>query len=289
LLHAWGENLQSFDEAVETLINLGLTVLQAKVYLSLAKLGTSKGRATAKEAKVAPQDVYRVLAELQKAGLVEKIIAKPNKYCPLPIEQGLEMLIKRRKNQTERLERSVKSVSKLFHPAVKGVQKTEQGDFVLIGKEEPLKNRAHRMLETAHVSLDLMNEINDGMIGHDNLFSLETKFLNRGGRIRDILSKATPTFHLTKTFCSLQQRYPEFQARYLDIPTPAILMIKDDKEALISTKAKTKTLMQPFLWTDNPVLVQILQQWYKQIWEKSSQENIIMHVPTRAVDSKKVQ
>lgn len=278
--------MQSFDEPVETLINLGLTMLQAKVYLSLAKRGTSTGRSTAKEAKVAPQDVYRVLAELQDTGLVEKIISKPNKYCAMPIEQGLAMLIKRRKNQTRQLERSVKIVSKLFHPSLKGAQKTEEGDFVLIGKEEPLKNRAHRMLETAHVSLDLMNEINEGMMGHDNLYNLETKFLNRGGRIRDILSKATPTFHLTKTFCSLQQRYPEFQARYLDSPAPAIVMIKDGIEALVSTKAKTKTFMQPFLWTDNPILVQIIQQWYNQVWDKSSQENIIMHMSARTVETK---
>ena len=257
-------------------------MLQAKVYLSLAKIGISTGRSTAKEAKVAPQDVYRVLAELQETGLVEKIISKPNKYCAINIDQGLAMLIKRRKNQTKLLERSVKTVSKLFYPTLKGAQKTGEGDFVLIGKEEPLKNRANRMLETAHVSLDLMNEINDGMMGHDNLYSLETKFLNRGGKIRDILSKATPIFHLTKTFCSLQQRNPEFQVRYLDFPAPAILIIKDGKEALVSTKEKTKTLMQPFLWTDNPILVQIIQQWYNQVWESSSQENIIMHVSARA-------
>lgn len=280
--------MQSFDEPVETLINLGLTVLQAKVYLSLAKLGTSTGRTTAKDAKVAPQDVYRVLAELQEAGLVEKIIAKPNKYCPMPINQGFAMLIKRRKNQTKQLERSVKTVSKMFQPAIKGAQKTEEGDFVLIGKREPLENRAHQMVETAHANIDLMNEINDGMIGHDSLYALEAKFLNRGGRIRDILSKATPTFHLTKTFCSLQQRYPEFQARYLDFPAPAILMIKDGKEALVSTKAKTKTLMQPFLWTNNLVLVQIIQQWYNQVWEKSSQENIIMNVSAKTVQAKNI-
>lgn len=279
--------MQSFDEPVETLINLGLTVLQAKVYLGLAKLGTSTGRVTAKEATVAPQDVYRVLAELQETGLVEKIIAKPNKYCAMPIEEGLAMLINRRKSQTKQLEKSVKAVSKLFHPSLKEAQKTEEGDFVLIGKEEPIKNRAHRMIETTHSSLDLMNEFNNGTMGHDNLYNLEMKLLNRGGKIRDILSRTTPTFHLTKTFCSLQQRHPEFQVRYLDFPAPAILMIKDGKEALISTKTKTKTLKQPFLWTDNAILVQIIQQWYNQVWEKSSQEKIIMNLSTRTAEAKR--
>ena len=94
------------EETVQTLVNLELTVLQAKVYLALVKLGTSTGRTTAKAAKVASQDVYRVLTELQEKGLVEKIIAKPNKYRPIPLKDGLSMLLQRRNKQTAELKKA---------------------------------------------------------------------------------------------------------------------------------------------------------------------------------------
>jgi sugar-specific transcriptional regulator TrmB len=277
--------MKSFDEAVETLINLGLTVLQAKVYLTLAKLGTSTGRATAKEAKVAPQDVYRVLTELQETGLAEKIIAKPNKYQAMPLDQGLSMLLERRNDQTERLKKSVSAVSRLFPASYKETQKNETGDFVLVAKDEPIRNKATRMFETAHLSLDLMNEINEGMTAHDNLCNLEVKLLKKGGKIRDILCKETPNFQIAKSCSALLQRYPDFQVRYLNY-APAKVIIKDGKEALVSTKTKAKTFQQPFLWTDNPTLVQIIQQWYNEVWQKSSQENISLHLPTRAIEAK---
>jgi hypothetical protein len=47
-----GQRLQSVDESVQTLVNLRLTVLQAKVYIALAKSGTSTGKTTAKVAQV---------------------------------------------------------------------------------------------------------------------------------------------------------------------------------------------------------------------------------------------
>jgi DNA-binding MarR family transcriptional regulator len=277
--------MQSFDEAVETLINLGLKVLQAKVYLTLAKLGTSTGRATAKEAKVAPQDVYRVLTELQEAGLVEKIIAKPNKYQAMPLDQGLSMLLERRNNQTERLKKAVSTVSRLFPAFCNETQEKDMGDFVLVAKDEPIRNKATRMIETAHVSLDLMNEINEGMTAYDNLYNLEMKLLKKGGKIRDILCKETSNFQVAKCFSALLQRYPDFQVRYLNF-SPAKIIIKDGKEVLLSTKTKAKTFQQPFLWTDNPILVHIIQQWYNGIWDKSSQENVILHLPKRSIEAK---
>jgi sugar-specific transcriptional regulator TrmB len=70
--------------------------LQAKVYIALAKLGTLTGRVTAKEAKVASQDVYRVLAELEEKNLVEKIIVTPNKYRPVPVQDVLSILLKQK-------------------------------------------------------------------------------------------------------------------------------------------------------------------------------------------------
>ncbi|MCW4019121.1 MAG: hypothetical protein NWF00_10680 [Candidatus Bathyarchaeota archaeon] len=84
------------EEAIQTLVNLGLTVLQAKVYLALVTVGTTTGRITAKAANVASQDVYRVLTELQEKGLAEKIIAKPNKYKPTPVQNGISALLKQK-------------------------------------------------------------------------------------------------------------------------------------------------------------------------------------------------
>ncbi|MCW4018846.1 MAG: hypothetical protein NWF00_09260 [Candidatus Bathyarchaeota archaeon] len=115
------------DEAAPTIVKLGLTFLQAKVYLALVTLGTSTGRTAAKVAKVASQDVYRVLAELQEKGLVEKVIGKPNRYNPTPIQEGICLLLKRKAKEYKENERKAEEILDDFKR--KQQENTENNEF----------------------------------------------------------------------------------------------------------------------------------------------------------------
>jgi len=266
--------LQAIDKAIETLINLGLTVLQAKVYLALAKLGTSTSRAAAKEAKVASQDVYRILSELQETGLVEKVIAKPNIYHAMPLSKGLSMLLQRRKTLTRQLEKTANRISKDFDCILHAAEKTDVGSFVLIQKEEPIKSKAFELLDTAQVSLELMHDTRDS-VAYGELYNIGQKLSAKEVKVRDIVSKSNQNLQVTKAFSSLIQKHPSFQVRYIDVPAPAKLIIKDSKEVLVSTTIKSNALLPAFLWSDNPILVKIVQQWFSNIWEKSVEENFL--------------
>ncbi len=270
--------MQSFDEAVETLINLGLTVLQAKVYVALAKLGTSTSRSIAKEAKVAPQDVYRILSELQETGLVEKIIAKPNMYHAMPFAKGLSMLLQRRKEKTRQLERTANQISKEFDSTLRATVKTDIGNFVLIQKEEPIKSKAFELLDTAQISLDLMHDTCD-TVAYGELYSISQKLSGKEVKVRDLVSRSNQSMQVTKAFASVIQKCPTFKVRYLDFSAPAKIIIKDNKEVLISTTTKPNASMKAFLWSDNPILVQITQQWFSNLWDKSIKEDFVLQIP----------
>ena len=267
-----GRSLQLEEKATQTLVNLGLTVLQAKVYIALVKSGTSTGRTTAKAAKVASQDVYRILTDLHERGLIEKIISKPNKHRPLPLKEGLQMLFQQRNKQTEELKRAAFEMSKNFLSSNILEDKNETCDFVMISNKEPFENRLKGMWETAQTSVDLMNEFQEELTEHEKIYELEIKALNKGVKIRDTLIKTQNGTKTSKSFLALLKRKPEFQARYLHCTLPAKLIIKDNKEVLISTSTKANTLAQPFLWSNNLILIQVIQQWYDIMWEKSSKE-----------------
>jgi sugar-specific transcriptional regulator TrmB len=270
--------LQAIDEAVETLINLGLTVLQAKVYIALAKLGTSTSRSTAKEAKVASQDVYRILSELQETGLVEKIIAKPNMYHAMPFAKGLSMLLQRRKVKTRELEKTANLISKEFDCTLRVAERTEMGSFVLIQKEEPIKSKAFELLDTAQISLDLMHDTHD-TAAYGELYNIGQKLSAKEIKVRDLVSRSNQSLQVTKAFASVIQKYPTFQLRYLDTSAPAKLIIKDSKEVLVSTTTKPNGSMQAFLWSDNPILVQIIQQWFANVWDRSIKKDLLLQIP----------
>jgi len=275
---AEGVKLQSIDEAVETLINLGLTILQARVYVALAKLGTSTSRLTAKEAMVASQDVYRILSELQETGLVEKIIAKPSMYHAMPLAKGLSMLLQRRKEKTRQLERTANLISKEFESTLRTTVKTDIGSFVLIQKEEPIKSKAFELLDTAQMSLELMHDTHDTAT-YGELYNIGQKLSAKEIKVRDLVSRSNQSLQVTKAFASIIQKYPTFQLRYLNSSAPAKLIIKDSKEVLVSTTTKPNGSIHAFLWSDNPILVQIIQQWFVNVWDRSIKEDVFLQIP----------
>jgi sugar-specific transcriptional regulator TrmB len=56
----------SDENATQTLIQLGLTILEARIYLSLCRYESLTTKALSELTKTAQPDTYRVLAKLQK-------------------------------------------------------------------------------------------------------------------------------------------------------------------------------------------------------------------------------
>ena len=65
----------------QILTNLGLTPVQARVYLALVESGPLRISAISKASDVARPDVYRILSNLEKIGLVEKITSHFQRVC----------------------------------------------------------------------------------------------------------------------------------------------------------------------------------------------------------------
>ena len=69
----------------ETLVGLGLSAAQAKVYLAIYKSGKAKASAICKSSGIVRQDLYRIIDSLQEVGLIEKVITFPAEYSALPV------------------------------------------------------------------------------------------------------------------------------------------------------------------------------------------------------------
>ena len=78
---------------VIALMEIGFTKTQAKLYLTLLKLGITDTPSLSKKTGVPSQVTYRTLGELQQKGLVEKIIGIPQKYRAAPFSDGLSVMV----------------------------------------------------------------------------------------------------------------------------------------------------------------------------------------------------
>lgn len=83
---------------IKALIGLGLTRLDAEIYVYLAKKGSRRIVTLARALNYNRQKIYPSLNKLQRKGLVikDQIV-----YSALPFEEALDLLIKREKEQAQ--------------------------------------------------------------------------------------------------------------------------------------------------------------------------------------------
>ena len=89
---------------LDRLPEYGLTEVQTKVYYHLLTLGETSSTKVAKQINVHRSEVYRVLRELAKKGIVtEKKGERPILYTPTPPEEALNILLEQQSKTLQRL------------------------------------------------------------------------------------------------------------------------------------------------------------------------------------------
>jgi sugar-specific transcriptional regulator TrmB len=88
----------SLELIIKALIGLGLSRSDAEVYVYLAKKGPQKTVDLAKALNLSRKKIYSSLKNLQNKGLVTK---DRTMFSALPFEEALELLIEKKKEQTE--------------------------------------------------------------------------------------------------------------------------------------------------------------------------------------------
>jgi len=78
------------DEEIELLTKLGLTSLQARVYLALDKIKIETAKGIANITEIDRANIYRILSSLQSIGLVEKKLTPGQSFfLPLTFKGGI--------------------------------------------------------------------------------------------------------------------------------------------------------------------------------------------------------
>ena len=87
-------------------MSLGLTEVDAEIYLLLAAEGPQKGRNVAEVLKLYRQQLYRSLKRLQKKGVIHATLERPASFSAVSLEKILDSLIEAKKEQALALQES---------------------------------------------------------------------------------------------------------------------------------------------------------------------------------------
>ena len=255
----------SHQDKTELLKNLGLTTLQAKVYLAIINLGDATAQEIADLSKVARADTYRIINQLSKMGVVSKIISTPTKFQALSLKEAASLLFERHNMRYYKLKTKIKEiVEKDFTEKRKNRQ--ERYTFSRLSENAPwLRNNALRLAR--YKTFDLMTSAR--RLGSRIVFD-ETPFRNaskKGTRIRIMVDKPksdSPLFHVLKDLNEIKN----VEVKLLETESPVIVIIIDGNEAALALKPSGR-VGPPYLLSKHPSYVHIARQYFDVQWAKA--------------------
>lgn len=245
------------ERAVATLLKLGLTVLQAKVYLALATSGPYTGRATASSTHIATNDVYRILHELQEKGLVEKIVTKPTMYKSVQINDGLSSLLESKKEEYIETKRQVKALSNAIGE-IRKQDRAPQSDpqFIITSQIKTLIKMHEKLANASTNSIDFVLPIKTKQALYKYSEFIDPA-IKRKVKIRAI------TIDKEKNQSS---KNPLFEVRTVpDINQPIGMHIFDKQQVTLAMSEKAT----PSLWTNNAHIVILAQAYFEELWNNA--------------------
>jgi sugar-specific transcriptional regulator TrmB len=270
-----GEDYVGFEPSeIQTLTDLGLTLIQAKVYLSLASLGVSKTAVISKLSNVARPDVYRTLTKLYEIGLVEKLVEAPVQFKALPIDEGVQVLLNKKQNEFEKIKIETDLLLGSFSKK-KNQSSDFQADcnqFVLIPQKEAVINRLRQAINNAQNKVDVVISWKRFMHGIGNVFAENARdAAKRKINYRFIVEKA-PSEEINECGEHFWKIYPSFQVRFISYHPLTVFGIYDNRELFVIIDPKSDLPGSPALWTNNQSLISLVQDYFNMLWQSAEEK-----------------
>jgi sugar-specific transcriptional regulator TrmB len=209
--------LNGKEEHIETLEKLGLTSLQARIYLTILTLHRANVGKISNDAEIARPDVYRVLPTLEKIGLVKKVLSTPVIYEATPLKNACTLLLQKKEMEyREAHERSVILIKEFSEGSQVVIGESGTESFSIINSKELLLEKFREADANVENSFDIISDWNTIKPLLFNCLEEPNKAMNRGVKIRLITDKES----FDKRAEASGKKNPLLEVRYLDGPVP---------------------------------------------------------------------
>ena len=251
------------NKDLQLLVDLGLTQLQAKIYLSLVQYGNLKVKKISQISKISRPDVYRILSKLLELGLIEKEIVNPIQYRAIPMDAIINILLNRKKMKYENL----KSTSDLFlkefnEKNYSNNKHCNDSNFVLIPPKETIIKKLKNSINQTQESIDI---VTSSKRLKNASYYLSDELQNAWKR--QILGRAIIEKPEKECFNILKKNWLPWAGirTILEVP-PAIIALYDKKEVFIFIKNDFDLKESPALWSNCPSIITLVEHYFELLW-----------------------
>ena len=249
----------------QTLVDLGLTPIQAKILLCLCKLDYVTVKEISKSTSEHRQEIYPVVEELQRLGLVERRIGKPNQFRALPLTDSLQILLERKTNFMSDIQKKTMDLIKRVE-----LQKPK--------KESPLPEYDFALITGCEKIGKLLSNWQNPCKTADYVIRFDRFDYQLSERIMPFTRyERKEKMKARLVTCAGNKPFGvgDAELRFTSFEMPAEITIFDRKRAFIwllhdRTNVFKKNIA--ILTSNHPSFVKMLQDYFDMLWENSTPE-----------------
>ena len=217
----------SEDRLVFDLKSYGLDDFEAKTYLTLLKMGSSRASVISTTLGINRTTTYRILERLKKLGIIESSTSRPVKFTAIEYEMALPMLIELKKDDVKAAEKKLSSVleefSKMYISPVAEPVSTKYGIFQ--GTDQ-VNRVVTRMARKAKTRIAMMTTSKDlGKLYHSSAYEALLEATTREVETKIVTEVDSNSLDLARKYEFAQLRHhPDSSLR---------VVVKDSDEAML--------------------------------------------------------
>jgi len=264
---------------LKTLTNLGLTQLEAKVYLYLSKRGPQKAGDTAKALKLAKQQLYPTLKRLRRKGIVTSTLEHPARFSALAFDKVLDLFVKAKMDEVQLVQRNKDELISDWQNISIGEKSDVTPRFAVIEGRNYVYSRIQQMLEEAKAQLSIIATVSglaradqfgvfDAALNHPLKSTIRFRFLTELSE-QNVNSMRRLLERKPNTIVNFEGRAPD-----LGLKLANRMIIKDEDEALffINITKDVRGVEQEdlCLWTNSKTLVQAFTSVFENLWQNAT-------------------
>lgn len=254
------------------LVVYGLTITQAKVYITLMALGVASVSEIASLSKIRREEIYRALPILERHGIVIRKLKTPMRFSAIPPEKAIQLLTKAKLEvMKEKINSLGEQQSKLVHELEAmelPMQQEDKSIEVIPGKNGTLM-KLIEMTQNAKHQIDVVTSLEELKVAYINRSEKLQKRLMETVKIRVII-KTEKLDTLTKNIITTSKAFNNpIELKQVQDPPFNLIMI-DDEEAMWGEFQPIDEDAATYLWTNDPIQIGILRTSFEKLWDNSS-------------------
>ena len=263
------------EETANELTEFGLTKNQAKTYITITALGLASASEVAALSKIRREEIYRILPELEKSGIITKKLKTPRKFSATQPELTIQLLVKNKlktmKEEIDTLKQKQGSLTSKLN-AIKLPTKQSNNDCsVEVIYQQQVSTKLTEIAQNAKKHLDIIAPPEDLKLVYINRPRNLMEKVLKNIKIRVITEKRELDALIKEIIQFSKAHNNPIELEQIEKP-PFKLIIRDDKEAMWSEFQPKNENSQTF-WTDDFTQIAILKTSFESLWQKTTTKN----------------